>query len=226
MGQGMQSMTNVEGCALQSATGHDRTETVWAEISAAAVAALVVTCFLLSPSGSPLAAPMGSAAFLFLAIHQDVRGMRIPNWLTFPSLLGALALGAWDGGLAGAGTALAGAGIALAVLFVPFAFRILGAGDVKAGMVLGALWGVDAFLPALWWMVLAGGLLALVLLTAQGALPDLLRRWASSAKHSLLLRRIVYFPPAERSAAAGGLPFAVAMGLGAAAFQIWGTPWV
>jgi prepilin peptidase CpaA len=219
-------MTNANGCASDGTVAHDRTGTIWADASAAAVAALVVTCFVLSPSGSPLPAPIGSAAFLFLAIHQDVRGMRIPNWLTLPSLLGALALGAWNGALAGAGTALAGAGIALAVLFVPFALRVLGAGDVKAGMVLGALWGADAFLPALWWMVLAGGLLALVLLTAQGALPDLLRRWARSAKHSLLLRRIVYFPPAESSAAAGGLPFAVAMGLGAAAFQTWGTPWV
>ena len=226
MGQGTFEMTNVDGCATDGTAAHDRAKTVWAELSAAAVAALVVTCFVLSPSGSPLPAPLWSAAFLFLAIHQDVRGMRIPNWLTLPSLLGALALGAWNGALAGAGAALAGAGIALAVLFVPFALRVLGAGDVKAGMVLGALWGADAFLPALWWMVLAGGLLALVLLTAQGALPDLLRRWARSARHSLLLRRIVYFPPTERSAAAGGLPFAVAMGLGAAAFQTWGTPWV
>ena len=226
MGQGSGEMTNANGCATESTAARDRAATLWAELSAAAVAALVVTCFLLSPSGSPLPAPLGSAAFLFLAIHQDVRGLRIPNWLTLPSLLGALALGAWHGALPGFGTALTGAGIALAVLFVPFALRVLGAGDVKAGMVLGALWGSDAFLPALWWMVLAGGLLALVLLTAQGALPDLLRRWARSAKHSLLLRRIVYFPPAERSAAAGGLPFAVAMGLGAAAFQTWGTPWV
>lgn len=226
MGQGTHEMTNVNGCASESTAGHDRAGTLWAELSAAAVAALVVTCFLLAPSGSPLPAPMGSAAFLFLAIHQDVRGLRIPNWLTLPALLGAIAAGAWQGALPGFATALAGAGIALAVLFVPFALRVLGAGDVKAGMVLGALWGADAFLPALWWMVLAGGLLALVLLTAQGALPDLLRRWARSAKHSLLLRRIVYFPPAERSAAAGGLPFAVAMGLGAAAFQTWGTPWV
>jgi len=201
MGQGTFEMTNVDGCATDGTAAHDRAKTVWAELSAAAVAALVVTCFVLSPSGSPLPAPLWSAAFLFLAIHQDVRGMRIPNWLTLPSLLGALALGAWNGALAGAGAALAGAGIALAVLFVPFALRVLGAGDVKAGMVLGALWGADAFLPALWWMVLAGGLLALVLLTAQGALPDLLRRWARSARHSLLLRRIVYFPPTERSAA-------------------------
>ena len=178
MGQGILEMTNVDGCATDGTAAHDRAKTVWAELSAAAVAALVVTCFVLSPSGSPLPAPLWSAAFLFLAIHQDVRDMRIPNWLTLPSLLGALALGAWNGALAGAGAALAGAGIALAVLFVPFALRVLGAGDVKAGMVLGALWGADAFLPALWWMVLAGGLLALVLLTAQGALPDLLRRWA------------------------------------------------
>ena len=44
-------------------------------------------------------------------------------------------------GAVGLGYALAGAGVALGVLFVPFVLRWLGAGDVKAMMVLGALWG-------------------------------------------------------------------------------------
>jgi prepilin peptidase CpaA len=158
-------------------------------------------------------------------VHQDVRSLRIPNWLTFPSLLGAVALGAARGGCEGAGTALLGAGAALAVGFVPFALRWLGAGDVKAAMVLGALWGPPAFLAVFWWMLVVGGLLALAFVAAQGGLADLLARWLRSARATLVTRRLTYVRPAAGSAAARGLPFAVAMALGAAAFQIWGTPW-
>jgi len=185
----------------------------------------VCASFVLSGTDAPLPAFGWAAAFLFLAVERDVRTRRIPNWLTFPALAGALALAAWQDGLGGALHALAGAGVALAILFLPFALRWLGAGDVKAVMVLGALWGREAIVPALWWMILVGGLLAVALLASRGELGDLLRRWGSSFWHSLLSRRPVYHAPARGSAAVEGLPFAVAMGLGAAAFQLWGAPW-
>lgn len=194
------------------------------EASALGLAALVATCLLATTGEEPLPATTLAAAFLFLAVHEDVRGMRIPNWLTFPSLAGALALGAASG-WADLQTALAGAGAALAVLFVPFAARWIGAGDVKAGMVLGALWGADLFLPALWWMLVFGGALALALVTLRGGLADLAGRWARTLQLSLLGRKWTYFAPAAGSPAASGLPFAVAMGLGAVAYQTWGTPW-
>jgi prepilin peptidase CpaA len=164
-----------------------------------------------------------AAAFFLAAVHQDVSRMRIPNWLTLPSLLAALLLGAATGGTAGFAYALGGAIVALAIMFVPFALRWLGAGDVKAGMVLGALWGPHAFPPAFWWMIVCGGVLALALLAGRGELLDLLRRWGRSAKATLRERRFRYFAPEAH--ATTGLPFAVAMGIGAAAFQLWGFPW-
>jgi prepilin peptidase CpaA len=166
-----------------------------------------------------------AAAFLFFAIEEDVRSMRIPNWLTGPSLLGALVLATIHGGAAGLGASLLGAGVALGILFLPFAFHALGAGDVKAAMVLGALWTAESFIPALWWMVTAGGVMAIVLLATRGQLGDLLRRWTQSFVTSVRTARLTYIPPAA-GAAGTGLPFAVAMGLGAAAYQIWGTPWI
>jgi prepilin peptidase CpaA len=187
------------------------------------VASLVVACVVLASRGTPLPACGWAAAFLLLAIQQDLTRMRIPNWLTLPSLLGALALGGVGAGAPGLLQALAGAGIALAIMFVPFAFRWLGAGDVKAGMVLGALWGPGVFPQAFWWMVVAGGLLAIALLAARGELAEMLRRWGHSAWTTFMTRRVTYFGPAE--GATTGLPFAVAMGLGAAAYQVWGMPW-
>jgi Flp pilus assembly protein protease CpaA len=102
----------------------------------------------------------------------------------------------------------------------------MGAGDVKATMVLGALWGPAAFIDAAWWMIVAGGVLAIVVLGAHpGALVDLITRWAKSLWYSLRLTRVVYLPPRVQSTPKG-IPFAVAMGLGAVCAQIWGSPWI
>jgi prepilin peptidase CpaA len=194
-------------------------------VFAIGIASLVGVALWAGAGNERLPAIGWAAAFLFLAVEQDVRSMRIPNWLTLPSLLGALVLGAVHGGAAGLAASLLGAGAALALLILPFAFRGLGAGDVKAAMVLGALWTTESFLPALWWMVTAGGVMAILLLATRGQLGDLLRRWGRSAVTSVRTARLTYIPPAA-GAAGTGLPFAVAMGLGAAAYQIWGTPWI
>jgi Flp pilus assembly protein protease CpaA len=109
---------------------------------------------------------------------------------------------------------------------IPFAFGCLGAGDVKACMVLGALWGPVALLGAAWWMVVTGGVLAILIVAARGGLLDLIRRWSRSLYYTVRLGRLTYLTPDASSAAACGLPFAVAIGVGAAAFQHWGNPWV
>jgi prepilin peptidase CpaA len=191
----------------------------------AAVAACVIVGFVWTARETPLPATVWAAAFLFLAIERDVRSMRIPNWLTGGSLAAALALAGATRGLPGLGYALAGAGAALAVLFVPFALRWLGAGDVKAMMVLGALWGHELVLPTLFWMFIAGGALALALVAARGELVDLVTRWGRSAWITLSSGRPTFFAPAPGSAAGGGLPFAVAIGIGASMYQLWGFPW-
>jgi prepilin peptidase CpaA len=191
-----------------------------------AIAAGVCASFLWSAQESPLPATGWAAAFLFLAVEHDVRLLRIPNWLTFGGLGVALALAAITRGSLGVTAAAAGAGTALAVLFLPFALRWLGAGDVKAMMVLGALWGRGLVLPTLFWMVIVGGGMAIALVAARGELRDLLLRWGRSLWITLSTRRFTFFPPSPGSAAAGGLPFAVAMGLGATLHQIWGSPWL
>lgn len=188
------------------------------------VALLVTAGFLSTAEEGPLPALAWAAAFLFLAVESDVRRLRIPNWLTFPGFFGALALGFASAGPAGLGRATAGAAVAFGVLLVPYALGWLGAGDVKAAMVLGALFGREAFLPMFFWMVLVGGCLAIALVVAKGGLRDLLQRWLESAKHTVLLRRPTYFGPAPGSPAAAGLPFALAMGLGATVYQILGAP--
>lgn len=191
----------------------------------AATATALCAGFLWSAQETPLPATGWAAAFLFLVVESDVRSMRIPNWLTFGGLAAALALAGITRGNVGLVHALAGAGVALAVLFVPFAVRWLGAGDVKAMMVLAALWGREFVLPTLFWIFIAGGALALALVAARGELPDLCLRWGRSLWITLSTRKFTFFAPLPGSAAGGGLPFAVAIGIGASMHQLWGAPW-
>jgi Flp pilus assembly protein protease CpaA len=195
------------------------------------IAALVAACFawaaFLSISGAaPLFRICGTAAFVSAIVFDDLRRQRVSNAVTFPAFVLAITAVALATGPQGVLTALSGAAVALGLFFIPFACRWIGGGDVKAVMVLGALWGVQPIIGMSWWMVVVGGVLAIVMVALQpGGLRDLTRRWCKSAWYSLRLRRITYFPPSPDRAAAAALPFTIAIGLGAAGYQLWGSPW-
>lgn len=173
----------------------------------------------------PLPALPWAGVFLCLAAQQDVQRLRIPNVLTFPAMIGALALHTADLGTLGLQHGLMGLALAFVLLFVPFAVRWLGAGDVKAVMVLGALWGPTTLLPLIVWMFGIGGVLGLAWIVVAGGAPDIARRWMGSFVLSVTNRRLTYVPAAANSVARRGIPFAVAIGLAVIAQQIWGTPW-
>jgi prepilin peptidase CpaA len=189
------------------------------------VSALVLGALWLSATLGNLPATIGTTTFLVVAVWWDVRELRIPNALTFPALAAALLWAGVSGGWGAAGGALGAALAALAVGLGPFAWGWLGAGDIKALAVLAALWGLDALLPALWWMASIGGVGAIALLAAHGELGDLLRRWGRSLWLTLSSRRLYYVSAAPGAKARAGLPFAVAMGLGCAAQGLFGAPW-
>jgi prepilin peptidase CpaA len=207
----------------------DGTNAVFRECSqslmALSVSALVTTCFVWSAAETPLPCTIGAAAFLAVASFTDVRWMKIPNMLTLPALFLAFAYGFAEGGGLGLVQAFKGAGLAILLFGAGFACGWMGAGDVKAAMVLGAIWGPSNFAHAAWWMILVGGVLAIAILVAHPrALFDLVKRWSRSLWYSIQLGRPTYLPPHANSEAKG-LPFAVAMGLGAACVQVWGSPW-
>lgn len=191
-------------------------------VGAACASAAAGAGLLLAGEGMPPVLRVGTAAFLSLVVFEDVRRMRIPNALTFPALPLALGAAALDGGGPGLLAATLGALAALLLLLAPYALGWLGAGDVKAMLVIGALFGARDLPAVLFYSVLAGGALALAFLILRGELFDLLARWWLSAQTTLATRRIHYFHPQRGSAAASGLPFGVALASGAIAFALWG----
>ena len=201
---------------------HVAPDSRWASVS---VALLVSGSVLAVAWWVRLPLLAGAAVYLFFAVESDVRTARIPNWLNLGALVGAMAGAYLVAGPAGFAAAMLGAGIAFVLSFTLFAIGVFGAGDGKGIMVLGAMLGA-AELPGLYfWMFLAGGLMALARLARRGETMACLQRWITSLKIFLATRAFVHEQPPSGSAAAGGIPFAICMGVGSAAQMLWGNPW-
>lgn len=104
------------------------------------------------------------AAILLVAVVTDLKGQRIPNWLTFPAMATALALHGITQGLDGLLFSLAGLALGFGVMIVPYLLGTMGAGDVKLMMATGAFLGVNTTFQAFILTSLAGGLYALIVL--------------------------------------------------------------
>ncbi|EPR44150.1 peptidase A24A prepilin type IV [Desulfovibrio sp. X2] len=87
---------------------------------------------------------------LAIACVTDVREQRIPNWLTYPAMVVALAAHGILGGSGGFLFSLSGLGVGFGLMLLPFLMGVMGAGDVKllaaAGAVMGTWWIVEAFI--------------------------------------------------------------------------------
>lgn len=85
----------------------------------------------------------GAIAFfvsLLGGIH-DLLTRRIPNWLTFPAMLAALAAQGWYFGVGGLANGVLGLALGFVLYFPIHALGHMGAGDVKLLMAVGAWLG-------------------------------------------------------------------------------------
>jgi len=97
------------------------------------------------------------AAVCLAASVSDVRSRRIPNKITYPTVLTLLAFHTVLGGLPGFYASGLGLLAGLSVLFAPYALGKMGAGDVKLMGVVGAALGVTGVITAFLFTCLAGG---------------------------------------------------------------------
>ncbi|MDK9722368.1 MAG: prepilin peptidase [Rhodospirillales bacterium] len=136
-----------------------------------------------------------------LAAGMDFVRFRIPNGLSI-----GLALlffpAAWLLGfdIAQLMDHLQAGGLAFGLGLALFLARIWGGGDAKLFAALGLWLGLDLLLPFTFAMVLAGGLLALILLLLRK------RAWPENIARHKLLRRLL--------GAKAAVPYAVAMAMG------------
>ncbi len=184
--------------------------------------------FGLDAPGPSLLIGGAAAVFLSAAVEQDVRHRRLPNLLTLPCLVLALvfhtvapaSLGAF-GGIA----SLLGAALGFMLLFLPYALGLLGAGDVKIMMALGALIGGPMLLISFFWATVLGGMGGVLILAQRRGFGEMFSRWTASWWSTWASGRPTYLAPPASSAAAHGLPFALTLGFGHIAGLALGAPW-
>jgi prepilin peptidase CpaA len=101
---------------------------------------------------------------LGVAACLDLRRREVPNWISAGVLLIALAAASVGAANIRWWMVFSGALLGLAISAAMFRFAHFGGGDAKLITAVGALLGPIGLLVVLFWMALAGGVLALVAL--------------------------------------------------------------
>lgn len=112
---------------------------------------------------------------LLTALYFDLTQQKIPNFLTFPVILGGLVahtvMGSWEGFL----FSFYGLLLGIALFFLPFYLGGMGGGDVKLLGAIGTLQGAQFVFQATLFTALCGGILALGYLLFKGQLGHTLK---------------------------------------------------
>lgn len=157
-------------------------------------------------------------AVISLAAFFDLEWRRIPNWLILLGLIAGLGLNGIRG-LNEFYLSLLGFALGIALFFIPFAFRWLGAGDVKYLGVIGAFLGPYLLPRVLWYSVVVSGLMAIVSLASRHFNIRFAGELLNNIKHALLvimtMGRLQIEPLAfAASTRAATVPWGVGISLG------------
>jgi prepilin peptidase CpaA len=118
--------------------------------------------------------PVAFAVGLFGGVH-DLLTHRIPNWFTFPAILAGLAASVAFGGLSGLWLGFLGLGLGFIAFFPLWIFQVMGGGDVKLMMAIGAWSSPKNVFYVLIFSLISGGVFALFDVIARGRLKSVLR---------------------------------------------------
>ena len=110
------------------------------------------------------------AAVLFSAALIDIRSRKIPNFLTFPTILTAFLFHLFTTGPEGLLYSLKGLGLGFALLIPFYAGGGMGAGDVKLMSAVGAVVGAGQILKIFLLTTISGAIYAIVLMLIRGTL--------------------------------------------------------
>jgi prepilin peptidase CpaA len=160
---------------------------------------------------------------LVVAAVIDGWKLKVPNWLTFPLIIGGWVYSLAVAGWAGLAWSLVGTGVGLALLLPAYAIGGMGAGDVKLLAGVGAwVWGTVTFY-AFCWSAIVGGVIAVAMVLFR-------RNWKHHAGqlHAIVTEIMVVRDPnrlseiaAERKNSMLLLPYGIPIAIGTILYFIW-----
>jgi prepilin peptidase CpaA len=149
--------------------------------------------------------------------------LKVPNWITFPLVIGGWVYSTWAFGWAGLGWSLAGTAVGLGLLLPLYAVGGMGAGDVKLLAGVGAWVGAMVTLYAFCVSAIVGGLIALAMVGWR-------RAWKKHSDQFLMILDEVTTirDPVQLSAIAAQrkssmflLPYGIPIAMGTIAYFVW-----
>jgi prepilin peptidase CpaA len=131
-----------------------------------------------------------------ISVIEDVRRGKIPNAITFPTLVVALVYHFLTAGLPGLLFSTGGLAVGMGLFIIPYIMRGMGAGDVKLIGATGAILGAKGIVIASIIAVLSGGVYGLILLALNpGYGASALARIWMTIKTFFLTRQFILIPP-------------------------------
>jgi len=145
---------------------------------------------------------------------KDVRGRRIPNWLTYSGGVAALLVRTILGGAPELRAGLAGMLLAGGIFYVLFLLVAMGGGDAKLMAAVGAWVGFAQVGTLLIVSAIAGGLLAAGYMLVHKRILETLRNIAELVRHHLTAGFEPHPMLNVRQAGALRLPYGLAIAIG------------
>jgi len=144
----------------------------------------------------------------------DARSRRIPNQFTLAALAAGLVIrGAFEG-LMGLESAIWGALLPSGILFLFFLAGGMGGGDVKLMAAVGAWVGIKYVTPVLLGAGLAGGILAIAYMVADGTVTRTIRNTVILVRHHLTLGLQPHSQIHVQNSSTTRVPFGIAIAMG------------
>jgi len=158
------------------------------------------------------------SSFLFLICASDTLFSKIPNLFNLAWLLFAFAFHGHQSGLPGVKLAFFGVLAGMALFLIPFLMGGMGAGDVKALAVLGALLGPGTILQVFIYTALWGGAMGLLQCLFTPQLRKICLQWIRSLRAGLVPASNLRDVPRQTLR----FPYAAAIAFGYYAYLSWG----
>lgn len=145
------------------------------------------------------------------ALVSDIKERRVSNQLIGIGFLFGVALNLFLYGFNGTVDSILGMLTGLVLLIVPFAMRVIGGGDVKLLMVIGAFLGPNMTINSFLYSAVIGGLISLVILLQSNKASVVLKRLGKNLLSIVLVRSII---PVDQIELQSTIPYVVPIYIG------------
>jgi len=125
-----------------------------------------------------------------LAVYSDIRLFKIKNLITYPTVIFGITINTYSYGFEGFKDAIIGVFIPIIGLFIFYALRMLGAGDIKLYCAIGAIMGCKFVIACLAYSFLFGGFLSLIILLLRKNVIQRFKHLYNYIKTTIMLMKI------------------------------------